>query len=63
MVSGEMPGIFPRKNEDEKRLFNLLQKAYVDARYKEEYVINGKDMETICARVKQIKKYWMSLKM
>lgn len=55
MVSGKLPDIFSRNNEEEKRLFNLLQKAYVDARYKEEYAISGKDIQTICARVKQVK--------
>ncbi len=55
MVSFQLPDVFPRKTENEKRLFNLLQKAYVDARYKESYSINLADLMVLIERVTGIK--------
>ncbi|MCG8340372.1 MAG: hypothetical protein MI674_03820, partial [Cytophagales bacterium] len=33
-IKGEMRTIFPQSTEEEKRLFTLLQKAYIGGRYK-----------------------------
>lgn len=55
MVSFQLPDVFPRKTENEKRLFNLLQKAYVDARYKESYSIGLADLTVLIERVTWIR--------
>lgn len=44
LVSYQLPDIFPQKTEEDKRLFNLLQKAYIDTRYKEDYKISNGDL-------------------
>jgi len=45
--------VFPRRNEEEKRLFELLKKAYIDARYKmDEYRITHEELEYLAERVK-----------
>jgi len=40
MVSYQLPDIFPRKSDKDKQLFKLLQNAYSDSRYTEDYKIN-----------------------
>jgi uncharacterized protein len=47
--------IFPRNNNEENRLFNLLQKAYSDARYKIDYRISPEDLVKLAARVEQLR--------
>jgi len=37
MVSYKLPEVFNRNNEQNERLFQLLQKAYIDTRYKDSY--------------------------
>jgi HEPN domain-containing protein len=54
MVSYRLPDVFPRKTENEKRLFSLLQKAYVDVRYQENYIINISDLLLITEKVKRL---------
>lgn len=43
--------IFPCHNEEDKRLLHLLQKAYVNARYKDNYEIGGQDLTVLLERV------------
>ncbi len=47
--------IFPRNNNEENRIFNILQKAYSDARYKIDYQVSPEDLENIAGRVEQLK--------
>ena len=54
MVSYQIPDIFPRKTESEKKLFNLLQKAYIDSRYREDYTIGFTDLLKLTERVRII---------
>lgn len=54
LISYQLPDIFPRKNDQEKRLFDLLQRAYVDSRYKEEYKINNDDLLCLTEKVRHI---------
>jgi len=54
MVSYQIPDIFPRKTENEKRLFNFLQKAYIDSRYREDYSIGVIDLLELIERVRII---------
>jgi len=48
--------VFPRSTPEEERLFELLKKAYIDARYKREYKITKKELEYLAGRVKKLQK-------
>lgn len=52
--------IFPRENKKEKRLFELLRKAYVDARYSKTYKITKGELTYLAERVKKLRR--LSLK-
>jgi len=54
MVSYQIPDIFPRKTDNEKRLFSLLQKGYIDSRYREDYSIGFTDLHELTERVRII---------
>lgn len=47
----EITKVFPRDTEEEKRLFNLLLKAYIEARYNKYYVATKEDIEALIPRV------------
>ncbi len=46
--------VFPRKTQEEERLFELLKKAYIDARYNRDYKITKKELEYLAERVKKL---------
>jgi len=54
LVSYQLPDIFPQKTEEDKRLFHLLQKAYIDTRYKEDYKISTDDLLCLTEKVRRI---------
>jgi HEPN domain-containing protein len=54
LVSYQLPDIFPQKTEEDKRFFNLLQKAYIDTRYKEDYKISNDDLLCLTEKVRCI---------
>lgn len=54
LVSYQLADIFPQKTEEEKGLFNLLQKAYIDTRYKEDYKIGTDDLLCLTEKVRRI---------
>jgi HEPN domain-containing protein len=43
--------IFPKDTKEQKRLFNLLRDAYVDARYRKSYQIKEEELRTLAGRV------------
>jgi uncharacterized protein len=43
--------VFPMANKEEKDLFQLLKKAYIDARYKKSYTINLSELNYLSERV------------
>ncbi|SEJ36488.1 HEPN domain-containing protein [Dyadobacter sp. SG02] len=47
---------FPRNTAEEERLFQLLKKAYIDARYERHYKIEKEELEYLSDRVKILKK-------
>ena len=51
----EYKKIFPRKTEIEKHHFSLLQKAYIDSRYKKGYRISKKELEYLSKRVSKLR--------
>ncbi|WAC15168.1 HEPN domain-containing protein [Dyadobacter pollutisoli] len=47
--------VFPKNTPEEKRLFELLQKAYIDSRYNMNYKIEKAELEYLSERVKLLK--------
>jgi hypothetical protein len=45
----------PMFTEEDKRLFNLLKKAYVDARYKKSYSITKDELAYLSGRVEKLR--------
>ena len=54
MVSYQVPDIFPRKTDNEKRLFNILQKAYIGSRYGEGFSTGFTDLLELREKVRII---------
>lgn len=49
--------VFPKETEEEKGLFELLKKAYIDARYKlDEYTITKEELSYLSGCVNELKK-------
>ena len=46
--------IFPQDNDEEKYLFELLRRSYVDARYSSSFSISEKELEILVKRVQRI---------
>ena len=48
--------VFPQTTDEEKRRFELLKRAYIDARYKmDEYQITKEELEYLAQKVNQLK--------
>lgn len=54
MIEYRLPAIFPRKEEKDQKLFTLLQKAYIETRYKSNYSINAAELEALIEKVKAV---------
>jgi HEPN domain-containing protein len=54
MVSYQISDIFSRKTDNEKKLFNFLQKAYIESRYREGYSIGFTELLELTERVRVI---------
>ena len=54
MVSYTVADIFPKDNEKDGRLFQLLQKAYIDSRYKKDYIIRTDDIILLTDKVRNL---------
>ncbi|MDD5727197.1 MAG: HEPN domain-containing protein [Victivallales bacterium] len=52
MFGAEFRDIFPRNTQREKDLFDLLKRAYVEARYSMSYEITRQELEYLAERVK-----------
>ncbi|HVY73549.1 MAG TPA: HEPN domain-containing protein [Puia sp.] len=50
----QLPDIFPKKTEEGKRIFNLLQSAYIAPRYNETYKISTDDLLRLTKKVQWI---------
>jgi len=51
MVCYQLPDIFPRRSEKDKQLFRLLQKAYSESRYGQDYAIHLQDLLILTEKV------------
>lgn len=56
LISDKIACIFPRDNDKNERLFQLIQKAYIDTRYKEGYCIGIDNLLTLTDRVRALEK-------
>lgn len=45
--------LFPKRTEEDERLFQILAKSYSDARYKDEYKVYDEDATELCIRVQE----------
>jgi HEPN domain-containing protein len=52
----EFDKAFPKASKEEKNRFELLKKAYVDARYNMDYKISKEDLEYLSERVQLLRK-------
>lgn len=48
--------VFPRKTRTDKELFDLLNSAYIDARYRKDYEITRTELKLLANRIKKFKK-------
>ncbi len=47
--------VFPTETEEDKHLFDLLRRAYVDARYSKRYAITDAELDAIASNVEALK--------
>ena len=52
----ELYTLFPLEDEEEKRLFEILIKAYVEARYNPKFTVSKEDIEALTAKVEELGK-------
>lgn len=52
--SDEPAALFPRKTEEDLRLFQLLLKSYSEARYRDEYKVSSNDADILCTQVREL---------
>lgn len=51
----ELAKPFPRNTADEERLFKLLQRAYVEARYNDEFVVTRADIDALIPKIELLR--------
>lgn len=51
----EVARVFPRNTPEEKRLFELLQRAYVEARYNDEFVVTKEEIDTLLPKIELLR--------
>lgn len=55
LKSSFYPILFPQNTDGEKECFNLLCRAYIEARYNKDYKITSEQLEYLIARVEILK--------
>lgn len=48
--------VFPRATKEQDRMFKLLKKAYIDARYSKDYKVTKKELEYLAQRVRKLQR-------
>lgn len=51
----ELAKVFPRNTDEEERLFKLLQRAYVEARYNDEFIVTKADIDTLIPKIELLR--------
>lgn len=62
IANSNVSKLFNRRIENENRLFQLLQRAYIETRYKETYTINNSDLLEITHKIGLLHEILVSLK-
>lgn len=62
LANSSVTKVFNKRIENETRLFQLLQRAYIETRYKETYNINNSDLLEITNKIGQLQEILASLK-
>lgn len=57
LISNKIGCIFLRNNDKDERFFQLIQKAYIDTRYKEDYCISIDNLLLLTDRVRALEKF------
>lgn len=47
---------FPERDDEQKRLFEILKRAYIDARYKEDYSLSHSDFKILVDKIEYMQK-------
>ncbi len=55
LVNRKIATAFPRGEKEDKRLFELLKRAYIDSRYKKDYKITKEELDILSKRVSELK--------
>lgn len=53
--SEELHKVFPQNTEEEKRLFEMLRLAYVEARYNSEFIVKKEDIDALLSKVERLR--------
>lgn len=51
----ELIKVFPRDTEEEERLFELLRRAYLEARYNPNFVVTKEDVDALHSKIERLK--------
>ena len=51
----ELAKVFPRDTPEEKRLFELLRSAYVEARYNDDFIVTKEDIDALLPKVEHLR--------
>lgn len=54
LVAPHLISLFSLRSDEDKRLYRLLQNAYIDTRYKQDYTINGRDIEVLEGKARHV---------
>ncbi|HRI99513.1 MAG TPA: HEPN domain-containing protein [Hyphomonas sp.] len=55
-IEPELIEVWPRETKSDRRLFELLKRAYVDARYSEHYTITAEELDLLGERAKALQR-------
>jgi HEPN domain-containing protein len=61
LVTSAVADIFKRNTENEKKQFQLLQRAYIDTRYRDDYYINTSDLLELTAKIRSLQEVLVSM--
>ena len=51
----ELLKVFPRNTKEEKRLFDLLRRAYLETRYNPKFVVTKDEVDAIFSKVERLR--------
>jgi uncharacterized protein len=54
LVCPQLAELFPQKSEGDKKLFSLLQKAYIHSRYKQDYEVTGPELASLAEKLQRL---------